>query len=161
MRSCRVLAGWIGLLFAFGPARAEEDLVLVPEMQPPQGILFEPAARRRELDGRPEAPRALDLLRKRVAQLWPRLCEVDLAELSRHHVEMTRGFRLPGEPGELEGRVIGRDAKDGRLYLELRGPRLPARFAIVFRYLYIYSSFEPATGTLGPLVVTIRGWVEE
>jgi hypothetical protein len=158
----RGMAAGIGLFVLLGAGVAlAGDLVLVPEMQRPPGIVYEPVARRRELESRPESAKALEQLRRRVAELWPQLLKVDFVELSRYQVEATRGFRLPAEPGELEGHAVGRDEKDGRLYLELRGPRLPASHAIVYRYLYFYSSFDPATGELGPVIATIRGWVEE
>src|SRR5262245_39395398 len=143
MRSTTAMVVWMGLFVFLSPGRAAQDeLVLVPEMQRPSGILFDSAARRNELESRPESKRALELLRKRVEQLWPRLREVDLVALSRYQIEATRSFRLPPEPGGFEARIVGRDEKDGRLFLELRGPRLPARHAIVYRYLYLYCSFE-------------------
>ena len=56
---------------------------------------------------------------------------------------------------------MGRDSEAGLLYLEFQGPRLPARYDIVHRYLFFYASFDPATGQVGPVVTTIRGWVLE
>ncbi len=132
---------------------------LVPEMETPEGIVGQPRLERQQLAERPEARRGLERLEAWVAAEWPRIREIDLAELSRFHVEETRGYELPASPGELTGRVLGED--EGRWFLEIRGPRLPARYDIVHRYLYVFASFDPMTGELGRLTVTIRGWVLE
>ncbi len=168
--------GWVlsAILLAHGPApiaaagQAGEaggegrggDFALVPEMQQPEGILFQSRRARESLEGRAEARRGLARLEAWVEAHWPRIRQVDLVSLSRFHVEQTRGFELPADPGELTGRAIAVD-EAGLWYLELRGPRLPARYDIVHRYLYVFAGFDPATGELGGLNLTIRGWVLE
>ncbi len=154
-----LLQGGGSPISAAGAAGA--GFTLVPEMEPPEGIVAQPRAERRQLADRAEARQGLARLETWVAAEWPRIRQVDLAELSRFHVEQTRGFELPATPGELTGRPIGRDEASGRWYLELRGPRLPARYDIVHRYLYVFARFDPATGELDRLTVTIRGWVLE
>ncbi len=134
---------------------------LVAEMEPLEGIVAQPRRAREALADRAEARRGLELFEARVAAEWPRIREIDLAALSRFHVEQTEGFELPAEPGELTGRAIGHDEASDLWYLELRGPRLPARYDIVHRYLHVYASFDPATGEFGRLTITIRGWVLE
>lgn len=146
-----------GLPFASGA----EKLVLVPEMEKPAGIVYEPAQQRDKLRSRADSAEALDALRAKVDASWSEVVATDWAQWSRYQVEATRGWKAPTTPGPLEGQIIGRDDATGRLYLELRGPRLPAKHEIVYRYLYFYSSFDPATKQLGPLVATIRGWVLE
>ena len=159
----RVLASaaLIGLLAAptalAGPST--DEFRLVPEMEDPEGIVVQPRRERDALQDQPDADRGLARLRRKVTELWPSIREVDLAELSRYHVEQTRGFELPATPGELVGRALAHDS--GLWYLELRGPRLPARFDIVYRFLYVFASFDPATGEIDQLTVTIRGWVLE
>ncbi len=151
---------------SFAVAVAAEDsagagFVLVPEMEPLEGIFVQSRRAREVLVDRVEARRGLELLKARVADEWPRIRGIDLVSLSRFHLEQTQGFELPAEPGELTGRAIGHDEASGRWTLELRGPRLPARYEIVHRYLHVYASFDEATGQLGRLTVTIRGWVLE
>ncbi len=152
-------------LLAVSPASTagapETGFTLVPEMERPPGILEQPESERRSFEKSDEAQRGLARLEARVRSLWPRLREIDLVELSRYQVEATRGYRLPAEPGELRGRTLAREAAAGRWHLELRGPRLPARYDIVHRYLYVFATYDPASGELGELVVTIRGWVLE
>ncbi len=159
---CRVLALLAGLLASGTPGLAAGgDFVLVAEMEPLEGVVAQPRRVREALAGRAEARRGLELLEARVAAEWPRIRKIDLAALSRFHVELTQGFELSADPGELTGRTIGHDEATGLWYLELRGPRLPARYDIVHRFLHVYTSFEPATGELGRLTITIRGWVLE
>lgn len=139
----------------------EGGFTLVPEMERPAGILEQPESERQGFEKSDEARRGLARLEERVRALWPRLREIDLVELSRYQVEATRGYRLPAEPGELQGRALAWDAAAGRWHLELRGPRLPARYDIVHRHLFVFATYDPASGELGDLVVTIRGWVLE
>lgn len=134
---------------------------LVPEMETPTGILYQWTAERealRESSGAPEAERVLT---KVTRDLWPDLRTLDLLALSRYQLEATEGWALPDDPGELRVETVGRDPETGALHVEVRGPRLPARYDIVFRYLHLYGVVDPGTGTLERLVVTIRGWVEE
>lgn len=149
------------LLTAASAAAATEPFELVPEMETPPDLLVQPRSERATLQDHPEARRGLDQLRARVAVLWPRLRDVDWVELSRFHREFTRDWSLPAEPGTLDGQVMAHDEATGRFTLELRGPRLPARFDVVHRYVHVYASYQPASGTLDQLVVTIRGWVLE
>ena len=130
-------------------------------MEEPEGIVAQPRRQRRSLEDHPQGRRGLELLSARVTSLWPRLREIDFVELSRFHVEETRGWQLPAAPGELTGRAIAHDETAGDWYLELRGPRLPARYDIVHRYLYVFARYDPATTKLDRLTVTIRGWVLE
>ncbi len=160
LRICALLAaGWIGGGTAGLAAPSEPGFALVPEMETPEGIVAQPRRAREELADRAEARRGLARLEAWVAAEWPRIREVDLVALSRFHVEETQGYELPAAPGELTGRAIGHE--EGLWYLELRGPRLPARYDIVHRYLYAFASFDPVSGELGKLTVTVRGWVLE
>lgn len=150
------------LTLSAGAADAPEaGFTLVPEMERPEGVLEQPETERRAFEKSDEAKRGLARLGERVRALWPRLREIDLEALSRYQVEATRGYRLPAVPGELEGRILAWDVSAGRWHLELRGPRLPARFDVVHRHLYVFATWDPVTGELGRLVVTIRGWVLE
>ncbi|MCP3957186.1 MAG: hypothetical protein GY719_04980 [bacterium] len=162
--SRQTLALLLGLLVAPAALAAvpfDAEITLVPEMEDPAGIVAEPRREREALQDNTEARRGLDLLRQQVTGLWPRIREIDLVELSRYQVEQTRGFELPAAPGELTGRVLANDEESGLWHLELRGPRLPARFDIVYRFLHVFATFDPATGEIDRLTVTIRGWVEE
>lgn len=144
-----------------GLADAGAEFVLVPEMEPLEGIVAQSRRARGLLEGRAEARRGLAQLEAWVEAHWPRIRQIDLVELSRFHVGETRDFELPAEPGELTGRAIAYDQASGLWTLELRGPRLPARYDIVHRYLYVFATFDPATGELGRQTLTIRGWVLE
>ena len=163
LRTLARLGCWAAVLLLLPTgvtALASGPLVLVPEMDDPPGILYQGAAEREALRGELTSSQAIDRLRDRARALWPRIRQVDLVELSRYQVEATMGWTLPADPGAFRGEVIARDG-DGRLHVELRGPRLPARFDVVFRYLYLYGVYAPASGSVDRLVVTIRGWVEE
>ena len=140
---------------------ADEPFTQVPEMERPPGIEYQSKAERKALEQEAGGRRGLEVLEQHVRALWPQVREVDLVALSKYQVDTTRGYRLPEEPGDFHGQAIAWNAEDGLWYLELRGPRLPARYDIVFRYLYFYASYDPATEKLGKPVVTIRGWVEE
>lgn len=142
-------------------ADADAGFVLVPEMEVPAGLFVQPKRERSDLQDNPQALRGIDRLRARVVDLWPRLRQVDWPALSRYQLVATRGWRLPAQPGELVGQVMAHDALANRWTIELRGPRLPARFDIVHRYLHVYASYDPATEELDQLTVTIRGWVLE
>ncbi len=149
--------GWVVSAVGAG----SDDFVLVPEMEQPEDLLFQSRRAREQLEDRAEARRGLERLEAWVEGHWAQIRRIDLAELSRFHVQQTRGFELPAEPGELTGRPIAADETSGLWYLELRGPRLPARYDIVHRYLYVFAGFDPATGELSGLTLTIRGWVLE
>ncbi len=168
VRTCAVLVAGLlsggapGVAAAVGAeSNAGVGFVLVGEMEPLEGIFTQPRRVREALKGHVEAERGLEQLKAWVRAEWPRIREVDFTALSRFHIEQTRGFELPVDPGELTGRAIAHDEATGRWSLELRGPRLPARYDIVHRYLHVYASFHPATGQLSQLLVTIRGWVLE
>jgi len=137
------------------------EIVTVPEMERPDGILYQTAEERRAFAADADAERGLERFETHVRSVWPRIREVDLHGLSRYQVAATEGFRLPAEPGSFEGQAIAWDEEAGRWHLELRGPRLPTRYDIVYRYLHLYTTFDPVSGELGDLVVTIRGWVLE
>ncbi len=145
----------------FPPASANPGLVLVPEMERPAQIIYQRRARRQALNSQKEARMALELLARVIAQNWPEIQKIDYETLSRFHVEMTKGWKPPEEPVISNAQVVGRDDGTGKLFLEAYGPRLPARYEIVYRYLVFYSSYDPVTHQLGPLVVTIRGRVLE
>ena len=140
---------------------ATAGFTLVPEMEPLEDVVAQPRRAREALQGRAAARRGLQLFEARVAAEWPSFREIDLVALSRFHVEQTEGFELPAAPGEFAGRAIAYDEASGQWTLELRGPRLPARYDIVHRYLHVFTTFDEATGELGRLTVTIRGWVLE
>ena len=149
---------------AFARDPRGDKRVLIPirvEECEPEGILAQPRRQRRSLEKAAEARRGLELFSARVAAIWPRIREIDFAELSRFQVEETRGWRPRREPGELAGEVIAHDEVSGHWFLELRGPRLPARYDIVHRHLWVFARYDPATAELDRLTVTIRGWVEE
>lgn len=143
-------------LFAAAP---ESDFVLVPEMETPPQIVVQPHRQQAVLQDEADGLRGLALLEAQVRKQWSQIREIDIEALSRHQLEATRGWRLPADPGDWVGHVMAHD--QGRWYLELRGPRLPANFDIVYRYLHIYASFDPVSGSLDNLTVTIRGWVLE
>lgn len=134
---------------------------LVPEMERPPGVLALSKTERQTLQKSDLARQGLARMEEEVRALWPRVREIDLVELSRYQVEATRDFRLAAEPGDFEGQVLARDDETKRWHLELRGPRLPARYDIVYRYLYFYATYDPATKKIDDLLVTIRGWVLE
>ena len=134
---------------------------LVPEMETPPGILYQWTAEREALRQSPEALEAEELLGQVTRDLWPDLRTLDVLELSRYQLEATEGWVLPEEPGDLVVEAVGRDLETGAVHVEVRGPRLPAKYGIVFRFLYLYGVVDSSTGTLDRLVVTIRGWVEE
>lgn len=131
----------------------------VGEMERPPGIVVATRRERAALAEHKDVGRALALLEQRVDQLWKDIRALDVPALSRYQLEATEGYSLPAKFEDWEGRVLGEN--DGLLYLELRGPRLPAKYDIVFRYLYIFASFDPLTNEIGRPVVTIRGWIEE
>ena len=139
---------------------APADFSLVGEMLNPAGIVASPARARRDLASHPAAQPAVQALRERVASQWTQIRNTDFVALSRFHVEATRGWQAPVKPGVLEARVIGVDER-GDLYLELRGPRLPASFDIVHRYITVFARYAPASGTLDRLTLSIRGEVLE
>ncbi len=139
---------------------APADFALVGEMLNPAGIIAAPAKGRSELSSHPAAAQATRALRERVTSEWSQIRSTDFVALSRFHVEATRGWRAPAKPGALEARVIGLD-QHGDLYLVLRGPRLPASFDIVHRYITVFARYAPASGTLDRLTLSIRGEVLE
>lgn len=140
-------------------ATPEADFVLVPEMETPAHIVAQPRSERAALQSQAAGQAGLAALEDRVRHLWPQIRKIDVEALSRHQLEATRGWRLPVEPGDWVGQVMGRDGD--RWYLELRGPRLPARYDIVHRYLHVYASYDPSSQSLDDLTITIRGWVLE
>lgn len=151
-------------LLAAAPAGAQvssSDLHLVPERERPVSILYQPPSVRRTLQERPDGQQGLERLRGEVRERWRELRELDLVALSRGHGEATRGYRLPAAPGTLEGQVVGLEEATGRLFLELRGPRLPATYDIVHRHLFVYASYDPTADTLADLTITIRAQVLE
>ncbi|MEM7351056.1 MAG: hypothetical protein AAF657_09640 [Acidobacteriota bacterium] len=137
------------------------DFALVPEMEEPQDVYVQSRSQRAALQESSEALRGLEIFRRQVRSLWPQLQQLDWEGLSRYQLEATQGWQLPAEPGELAGQVMGYDESARRWTLELRGPRLPARYDIVHRYVHLYGRFDPATGIIDQLTVTIRGWVLE
>lgn len=161
----RILPALVLAFLPWIPTAAEPtgsaSFTLVAEMETPPGILARPKAERQPLQRSAGAVQALAQFEAHVRHHWPHMREVDLATLSRFQIEETRGYRLPEDPGRLIGRALAWDDATGRWHLELRGPRLPARYEIVHRYLHIYTTFDPATGEFGDLVVTIHGWVLE
>ena len=147
------------MLFAAGVGTAA-PLRTAPELERPTGIEVAPRAEREELATEVEARDALRRFEEEVRDRWEEIRELDLTRLSRTHVEETEGYRLPADPGDLEGRVLARDA-EGRFHLEIRGPRLPARYDIVHRHLYLYAVWDPTGGELRAITVTIGGWILE
>jgi hypothetical protein len=148
-------------LLALAPAGAQEaPFDLVPEMETPPGIVAARGSERARLPRGEDAEEALALFQERVATLWETIRRVDLVALSRYQIEATKGYELPQTFDGWRGEVVGR-GDDGRYYLELRGPRLPGRHDIVFRYLTVYAAYDPSSRTIGRPVVTLRGWVEE
>jgi hypothetical protein len=129
-------------------------------MEPPEGVVVEVPEMRAALTASSEGVRAMAALESVFTRDWESLRELDWLELSRYQRAATEGWEPPASPGPLESRVLGRDAS-GRLHVEVRGPRLPAAYDIVYRYVYAFGTHDPLTGEVGGLVVTIRGWVEE
>ena len=138
-----------------------QRLVAVPEMERPEAILWQPASQRGGFERGSDAAEGLRRFGLEARRRWRKIRDLDLEDLSRHQLSAMRGYRLPKEPGDFTAQAIGRDAASGRIFLELRGPRLPADYEIVHRYLHLYTWYDPATATLGPIQVTIRGWVLE
>lgn len=162
-----LIARWI-VLAGFGVAAAtalavetDRGFRLVPEMEDPPGIVAAPRAERDAMRDHAEAARGLETLRAHVRAVWPSIRDVDLVSLSRFHTDATRGHRLAPAPGTLEGRPIGRDADAGTWYLELKGPRLPARFDAVHRHLHVYARWHAGHDSLDNVTVTIRTRVFE
>lgn len=154
------------LAFAFPalPLAAQEPAQppafdLVPEMETPPGVAAAKPSERAALPRGPETDRAKQRATAHVDALGDAIRGVDLVALSRFHVDEMAGYEVP-EPFDWQADLIG-VAEDGRLSFELRGPRLPASYDIVFRYLTVFVSVDPATGAVGRPVVTIRGWIEE
>jgi len=136
--------------------------VTVLEMITPPGMVYTSASQARSTLTRSVIGReALDQFETRLTRQWADLHRLDFGALARFHTTLTRGWTLPPEPALSHGQVIGRSQDRTTLYLELRGPRLPAPYAIVFRYAMFYGAFHLNTGRWEPTVVTIRGWVEE
>ena len=127
---------------------------LVAEMAPlPDHVSFK-REERLELEKSADVAPALAAAEAHVRSLWPRLSrELDLVALSRWHIEPTRGFVLPAEP-DFEARILGRD-ESGALHVDLRGPRLPARFDIVHRHLHLLAVVT-ADGQVERMSATIR-----
>lgn len=156
-----LLAGVVPVTVAETAADRGSAFTLVPEMERPPGVLARSKAERRPLQKSAPARQGLARMEEEVRALWPRVREIDLVELSRNQVEATRGFRLAAEPADFEGQALAWDDASARWHLELRGPRLPARYDIVYRYLTFYATYDPATQEVGDIIVTIRGWVLE
>ncbi len=129
-------------------------------MESPEGVVVESREVREALSASSEGGEAIAALEKVFRRDWESLREVDWLALSRYQREVTADWEPPRSPGPLVSRVLGRDAR-GRLHVEVRGPRLPALYDIVFRYVYAFGTYDPLTGEVGGLVATIRGWVEE
>ncbi|MDH3404293.1 MAG: hypothetical protein OES32_19235 [Acidobacteriota bacterium] len=132
----------------------------LPEMEPPGGVVVDPAGIRAGLAASVEGAAAVVAVERAVRRDWRKLQDLDWEALSRYQRAATAGWRLPASPGPLVGRVLGRDG-GGRLHVEVRGPRLPAAFDIVHRYVYVFAAYDPLTGEVAGLTATIRGWVEE
>ena len=132
---------------------------LVAEMAPLPDHVFFKREQRLELEKSADAGPALASATAHAQSLWPRLSrELDVVALSRWHIEPTRGFVLPADPG-FEARLLGRD-ESGALHVDLRGPRLPARFDIVHRYLHLLAVVS-ADGQVERMSATIRTRVYE
>lgn len=132
----------------------------VPEMTKPPGIEASPRHERSTMQNDVEGRRGLARFDELVRARWPEIQSIDLVALSRFHVESTREWQLPVEPGTLDGKILT-GGEGGKFFLELRGPRLPARYDIVHRYLTFFARYDAASGELDRLTVTIRGWVLE
>jgi hypothetical protein len=151
------VAAWGLLASALAAAPTWRTL---PEMEEPAGITVDPPEVRKALTESADGARAVARLEALVMAGWRELREIDWQALSRFQLEATSAWALPSEPGELVSRILGRDA-DGHLSVETRGPRLPARFDIVYRYVYVFATYDPLTGDVGEPTVTIRGWIDE
>ena len=147
-------------LFGPGVAAADDGWRTLPEMVEPRGVLVDEAAVRQALTATPEGREGMARVEAMVTEDWRKLQAIDWHALSRYQLEATAGWRLPDAPGVLVSRVLGRDDR-GRLHVEVRGPRLPARFDIVYRYLYVFATYDPLSGKVEDRLATIRGWVEE
>ncbi len=159
----RILALWVLVLAGAAQLSAAQGrtLVTVAEMEKPEGILWQPARRRGGFEHGVEAAAGLRRFEVEARRRWREIRRIDLEALSRSQRQAMRGYRLPEEPGVFAATAIGRDPVSGRIFLELRGPRLPADYEIIHRYLHLYTSYDPASADLGSIQVTIRGWVLE
>ncbi|MEM9387758.1 MAG: hypothetical protein AAGA68_22075 [Pseudomonadota bacterium] len=161
----RLTALLLGAALTAGAVDAQQPTSLafnsVPEGQAPQGILA--AARASRGSARLHAhPAEADAVRELTAFAhahWEEIGALDVVGLSRFHVEATRGWHPPAEPHFNGAEVLAAD--DDALYLMLRGPRLPASFEIVHRYLVFFARYDLTSGQVGDVSVSIRGEVHE
>jgi hypothetical protein len=137
------------------------ELRWVTELEAPEGILVQKKVERKALAEEEDGQTGLRALEAKVLELWPQIRQQDLHALSRTQVAATRGYQLPESLGKTRGRILAKDPANGLWHLELLGPRLPADFDIVHRYLAFYASYDPQSGHLTRLSATIRGWVYE
>lgn len=151
---------WLAACLAPPTLVAAADWGTVPEMQEPPGIVVVAEELRQALTASAEGVAATARLEAVVTADWTTLQAIDWLGLSRYQLEATAGWVLPDLPEPLVSRVLGRDAA-GRLHVETRGPRLPARFEIVHRHVYFFATYDPLTGEIANLLVTLRGWIEE
>ncbi|MEM6639702.1 MAG: hypothetical protein AAF610_07355 [Pseudomonadota bacterium] len=135
-------------------------MVAVAEMERPDGIRADRNSRIRELARDANGQRGVVALRDYLTRNWANVRALDVVGMSRYHVDSTRGWQVPAEAGKLSGRVIGAD-DGGAYFVEIVGPRLPARYAIVYRHLTFSARYQPATGTLDRVTATIRIEVQE
>ncbi|MEM1180754.1 MAG: hypothetical protein AAGM22_20585 [Acidobacteriota bacterium] len=144
---------FITLLLSAPVAGAEGAFTTVPEMAPLPDVVAFKAVDRRQLAKDASVAPALEAATRHAESLWPALRRLDLVELSRWHIEPTKGFVLPEEPA-FEARVLGRE-DDGSLHVDLKGPRLPANFDIVHRHLHVIAVVRPG-GAVEGVTATIR-----
>lgn len=161
----RLTALLLGATLIAGAAHAQQPSSLafssVPEGQAPQGILAAARASRAtaRLDAHPAEEHAVRELTAFARAHWEAIGALDVVGLSRFHVEATRGWHPPAEPNFHGAEVLA--ANDDALYLMLRGPRLPASFDIVHRYLVFFARYDLSSGQVGEVSVSIRGEVHE
>lgn len=138
---------------------------LVPEMEASAYLDAVPVPRSEVLNKSIQMLAGFDQLRQIVVSRWSEIQSVDLEDLSRYQLEATKNWRLPDAPGDLSGKVLSQartvDQGQTRWYLQVEGPRLPAKYDIVHRHLVIIGRFDPGTGDLDQLIVTIQTEVFE
>lgn len=140
------------------PVLAGPRIESVPEMEP-----FESWDRTKATTARSLriSPALLDHVLGQLREMEKDLLELDLPLMSRWSVREMEGYRLP--PGfvselELTGLAEGRT---GEWILDFRGPRLPSNYEIVFRYLHLFVTVHPDTGSIQKVEATIQVYREE
>ncbi len=130
-----------------------------PEGAVPDGIKVSRRERAGSLQRHPAGAEASAALQRHVATHWGDLTTLDVVSLSRWHAELTRGWQVPPQPTFSDAELLA--ATPDALYLMQRGPRLPAPFDAVHRYLVFFARYDLGTGEIRNVAVSIHGEVFE